>query len=64
MQITFTPKNVAEGDNYLLFNDENKTVTITFHTKRVPYWIEFSNDEPMRLEDTPVSFWESILKNV
>lgn len=64
MQITFTKKNVAEGDDFLIFNNDDESTTITLHTKCVPFWIEFDNAEPMRLEDTPVSFWKSILKNI
>ncbi len=62
MQITFTPKNVAYGDDFLIFS-AYKSCTITFHTKSVPYWIDFDGDEPMRLEDCPDSFYESILLN-
>ena len=64
MQITFTPKNVAYGDTFLIFNKYCRKQTITFHTKCVPFWIEFDGDEPMRLEECPDSFFESILKNI
>lgn len=63
MKITFTPDNVAEDDNFLLLGEKG-SCTVTFHTKNVPYWLEFDNDEPMRLEDVPSSFLRSILKNV
>lgn len=63
MEITFTPQNVAEGDNFLIFSACRKQ-TITLHTNRVPFWIEFDGDEPMRLEDCPTSFFRSILKNI
>lgn len=63
MQITFTPDNVAYGDDFLIFSAHNKSCTITFHKNRVPYWIDFDGDEPMRLEDCPESFYESILLN-
>lgn len=63
MQITFTPDNVAYGDDFLIFNKYRPSQTITFHTNRVPYWIDFDGDEPMRLEDCPDSFFESILLN-
>ena len=62
--ITFTQGNVAEGDDFLIFNNDQEQTTITIHTNRVPYWIEFSNDEPIRLEDCPDSFLRSILKNL
>lgn len=64
LKIKFTPKNVAYGDRFLLFNDYRKSQTITFHTNSVPYWIDFDGCEPMRLEDCPESFFESILKNI
>lgn len=63
LKITFTPHNVADGDNFLIFSACRKQ-TITFHTNRVPFWIEFDGDEPMRLEDCPTSFFSSILKNI
>jgi hypothetical protein len=63
MQITFTPDNVAAGDDFLIFSAYDK-ITITFHTNRVPYWIDFDGDEPMLLENCPDSFFESILLNV
>ncbi len=63
LQITFTPNNVAYGDRFLIFSAHKKT-TVTFHTNRVPYWIDFDGDEPMLLEDCPESFYESILKNI
>ena len=64
MQITFTEQNVAEGDNFLIFNNDEERTTITLHTKSVPYWVEFSNDEPILLENCPDSFFRSILKNI
>ena len=62
MEITFTPENVAWGDHFLIFS-ACKEIKVTFHTKYVPYWVEFDGDEPMRLEDCPESFFESILLN-
>lgn len=61
---TFTANNIAEGDDFLIFNDNKEKTIIIIHTSRVPYWVEFSNDEPMRLEDCPDSFLRSILKNL
>lgn len=63
MKITFTPDNVARNDRFLIFS-AYKSCTVTFHKNRVPYWVEFDNDEPMLLEDCPTSFFESILKNL
>ncbi len=64
MKITFTKDNIAKGDRFLIFNNDEDQTTITIHTNRVPYWVEFSNDEPMRLEDCPESFFQSILRNL
>ena len=63
MKITFTPSNVAAGDSFLIFSCCEKQ-TVTFHTRRVPFWMEFEDDEPMLLEDAPDSFYRSILKNI
>ena len=64
LTITFTKDNVEEGDKFLIFNECNTSCTCTFHTKSVPFWVEFDNDEPMCLEDCPMSFYRSILKNI
>jgi hypothetical protein len=61
---TFTASNIAEWDDFLIFNDNKEKTIITIHTKSVPYWVEFSNDEPILLEDCPDSFLRSILKNI
>jgi len=63
MTITFTKDNVADGDEFLMF-DYYKEQKVTFHTDNVPYWIDFDEDEPMLLEEVPESFLESILKNI
>lgn len=63
-KMIFTPDNVADGDNFLIFSGNRQSQTVTFHKNRVPYWISFDGDEPMRLEDVPTSFLESILKNI
>ena len=63
MQITFTPDNVAVGDTFLIFS-AYKSCTVTFHTNRVPYWLDFDGGEPMLLENCPDSFFRSILLNV
>ena len=48
MSITFNPFNVHEDDDFLVFNTLMDKTKVTFHTNRVPYWVEFSNDEPIR----------------
>ena len=50
LKIKFTPKNVAYGDRFLIFNDYRKSQTITFHTKSVPYWIDFDGDGSMDVD--------------
>ena len=64
MKITLSEKDVAEGDDFLIFNNPEETQTITIHTNRVPFWLEFDKDEPMRLEDCPESFYRTLLKNI
>ena len=61
---TFTANNIAEGDDFLIFNDAKEKTTVIIHTKSVPYWVEFSNDAPILLENCPDSFLRSILKNI
>jgi hypothetical protein len=62
MRITFTPDNVADGYDFLIFSAYD-SITATFHAKQAPYWAEFDEDEPILLEDCPDSFLESIIKN-
>ena len=45
---------VAAFDSFLLFSDTYPTMTITLHTRSVPFWVEFDGDEPMLLENCPV----------
>ena len=63
-KFVLTPNNVADGDNFLIFCGDRQSQTITIHTNRVPYWIDFDSDEPMRLEDCPTSFFRTLLKNI
>lgn len=63
-EITFTPKNVASGDRFLIFSAYKKT-TCTFTCGWSGIWrVWFDGDEPMLLEDCPESFFDSILKNI
>jgi len=64
MKITLTEKDVAEGDDFLIFNNPEETQTITIHKNRVPFWLEFDKDEPILLEDCPESFYRTLLKNI
>ena len=63
MTFTLTPKDIAYGDHFLIFSAYDKQV-ITIHMNRVPWWLEFDADEPMRLEDCPTSFYRTLLKNI
>ena len=63
MTFTLTKKDCAFADDFLLFSGCRKQ-TITLHTNCVPYWIDFDGDEPMRLEDTPCTFWQTLLLNI
>lgn len=63
MAITLTKKDCLPWDNFLIFSACRKQ-TITLHTKYVPYWVEFDADEPMRLEDCPDSFFETLIHNI
>ena len=63
MSIVFTPDNVDAGDDFLIFS-AYKSIKVTFHKNRVPFWVEFEGDEPMLLENCPTSFFRSILKNI
>ena len=63
MEITFTPKNVAWGDDFLIFSAYKK-IKITFRQFGDLWYVLFNGDEPMLLEDCPESFYESILKNI
>lgn len=55
---------VAAFDSFLLFSDTYPTMTITLHTRSVPFWVEFDGDEPMLLENCPVSFFRTLLMNI
>ena len=64
MSITFTPENVDDNDDFLIFS-AYKSIKVTFkysYSGIINVW--FDNDEPMRLEDCPTSFFRSILKNI
>ena len=61
MNITFTPNNVALGDDFLIFS-ATKKIKVTFKVFGL-WYVLFDGDEPMLLEDCPDSFYESILLN-
>ena len=62
MEITFTPDNVADGDDFFIFS-AYKRIKVTFKNYGI-WFVLFDCDEPMRLEDCPDSFFRSILKNI
>lgn len=65
MQITFTKDNIHPDDNFLILGCGYNSCTITLKRCASGLWVvNFDNDEPMLLENTPVSFWKSILKNI
>ncbi len=62
LTLTFTPKNVAYGDHFLIFSAYK---SCTCHFRRT--WsgiviVDFDDDEPMLLENCPDTFFESIIK--
>ena len=62
LKITFTPENVAEGDDFLIFSAwQTHTCTIKFVSSGI--MVFFDHDDPLHLEDCPDSFLESIVKN-
>ena len=64
MTITFTNKNIAEGDSFLILGCGYDKCEVAFHRHGGLWWVYFDNDEPMLLEDVPDSFLRSILKNI
>lgn len=64
MKITLSQMDCVWGDNFLIFSDYRPYQTITLHTNRVPYWIDFDGDEPMLLEDCPEAFFTTLRKNI
>ena len=63
MKITFTPDNIADGDDFLLFGYGYTKQTLTFKRVGDLWAVIFESDEPMLLENCPDSFYRSILKN-
>ena len=63
MTFTLTKKDCAPFDDFLIFSACRKQV-ITLHTRSVPYWVEFDGDEPMLLENCPITFFQTLLRNI
>lgn len=64
MTITFTKDNIADGDDFLILDCGYDSCTITFKRFGDIWYVLFDNDEPILLENVPVSFLRSILKNI
>ena len=64
LSITFTTKNIAPGDDFLILGYGYDQCKVSFKRPRDLWWVFFDNDEPMLLEDCPDSFLRSILKNL
>lgn len=63
MKITIRPGDCVPGDGFLIFSAYEKQ-TVTLHTRRVPYRIDFDADEPMLLENCPDSFFRTLIANI
>ena len=63
IDITFTPKNVAYGDHFLIFSAYKSCTCHFWKTSSGIIYVDFDGDEPMLLENCPESFFESILLN-
>jgi hypothetical protein len=62
--ITITKTDVVEGDNFLIFSAYD-SITITFKRRYDGIWVVcFNNDESILLEDCPMSFYLTLLKNL
>ena len=64
LTITFAKDNLADGDDFLILGCGYDSCAITFKRFADMWYVLFDNDEPMLLEDVPVSFLRSILKNI
>ena len=64
MKITLGKMDCVLDDDFLIFSDYRPHQTITLHTNRVPFWIEFDGDEPMLLENCPEAFFTTLRKNI
>lgn len=65
MKIVFTPNNIAEDDDFLIFGSWRKQIVCTFKRRYDGVWkVYFDGGEPMLLEDCPTNFYKSILLNI
>lgn len=61
--LVLTKDDIAPGDGFLNLNGFPK-VTVTFRMDTVPFRLEFDNDEPMRLDELPTRFLETLVRNL
>lgn len=64
MKITLTKNDCVPGDHFLIFTKYRTKQTVTIHTNRVPYWLDFDGDEPMLLENCPDAFFATLRTNI
>ena len=62
IDLTFTPKNVAFGDHFLIFSAYKSCTCHFWETRSGLIYVDFDGDEPMLLENCPDTFYESIIK--
>lgn len=62
--ITLTKNDVADGDNFLIFSAYD-SITISFKKRRDGVFVVlFDGEDPMLLENCPISFYRTLLKNL
>ena len=64
LTIAFNRGNIAFGDNFLILTDYRPEIKVTFKRRGDLWWCYFDGGEPMLFEEVPISFVESILKNL
>ena len=64
-EMVLTPQNVYANDRFLIFSGNRNKQKVSFHRRADGVWrVSFDGDDPMLLENTPASFWRTILKNM
>jgi hypothetical protein len=63
MTFTLTEKDITPGDHFLIFS-AYKEITFTIYINRVPFKIDFEHDEPILIENCPISFINTIIANI
>ena len=63
--ITLTKEKLHPTDNFIILGYGYDECTITFKRRYDGIWVvHFSNDDPILLEDCPMSFFHTLLKNL